>query len=593
MHCQFALQDVQFHYVQMALGGWKEELLGLVKTACFDTKVLRKIYFHHDTLTDEHLAKHAKFMLELVSRRAKSIIGTYLKPPWRYAGLLEEGFMSSTLALMVDEWKLLLSAESQVSHGNDIPPLQTLHFLQSSFCRLHFLAAERDNLVQASDSDAILLTKVACQHVGDTVLVENTHQKVKDLLRQARHETSSRMSKFQAVIQSNVFAGRDLPHLKVDDLSKAMAGFGKNKGGVQPVVKSTHPSSHKLNKEYQEVMKYKAGPFTWPSTSQDSLFNEVANLELLLHLGDQFPAQLLQAASITCLVGRPGDVVACEPFGILVMVVAVAQFAFLGWTSEVIGGTGDGEDGIQVALCRSAGAINWHFLDSLDHWLSIPVKPTSLNRFGPILFQQVGEPCPLLLARIKEGLALTAKQCHAVLNHHGVAFTAQMRKMELYHAICAIYLDSEAEIEEALAKSNLNEAAGGDAEAEGEMDSDYEDLLDHVEEDNMNDPDLKAEKAKLKKRKQKAKLDTILLPPERGRGRGRGRRGRGKGKGKGKGRSRGRGALSQVLGLPEDAAEDEAGTPCCFSSTACCRTFITLFWSKRAFSSSRTLSPLF
>lgn len=498
------LEDVQNHFVQMALGGWKHELLELMKAGCTDTTTFQNIYFQDGTSTDSHWQKHSKFLFRMLGKRAKSVQGTYMKPPWRYSALTDPGLAESVQATMLHEWNLILDAELKASQGQDICILQSMHFLKSSFVRLHFLAAEKDSLVpnlHHSNSDAALLSKVATNHIGDTVVVENTHQKCKDLLRQARHDTSSRLAKFHSVITSNVFAGRSLPHLKVSDMDKARSGASKRHLGS--VVKSTHPNSHQMSKEFQEVMKYKASMpgFTWPSTSQDSLFNEVGSLELLLQLGADTSPATLGPPTVTCLIGQPGDLVANRLASVLLVVVAVGQHAFLGWEAQVLPGNGD--DFMQAAMCTSPSALQWHFLLDLDDWIFVPSKHVCLNRYGPLVFEQTGDPCPLLLARIQAGLQLTIRQCQAVLKHYKVTTTSQMRKRDYFWAIFSIFLTTDQEKDSAMERSGINQADTGDGDdAHQELDSDYEELLEQLEEVNMGDADLKSEKAKVKKMKQ-------------------------------------------------------------------------------------------
>ena len=530
----------------MALGGWKHELLELMKAGCTDTTTFQNIYFQDGTSTDSHWQKHSKFLFHMLGKRAKSVLGTYMKPPWRYSALTDPGLAESVQATMLHEWNLILDAELKASQGDDICILQSMHFLKSSFVRLHFLAAEKDSLVpnlHHSNSDAALLSKVATNHIGDTVVVENTHQKCKDLLRQARHDTSSRLSKFHSVITSNVFAGRSLPHLKVSDMDKARSGASKRHLGS--VVKSTHPNSHQMSKEFQEVMRYKASMpgFTWPSTSQDSLFNEVGSLELLLQLGAGTSPETLGPPTVTCLIGQPGDLVANRVASVLLVVVAVGQHAFLGWEAQVLPGNGD--DFMQAAMCTSPAALQWHFMLNLDDWICVPSKHVCLNRYGPLVFEKTGAPIPLLLARIQAGLQLTIRQCQAVLKHYKVTTTSQMRKRDYFWAIFGIFLTTDQEKDSAMERSGIEKADTGDGDdAQQELDSDYEELLEQLEEVNMGDADLKSEKAKVKKMKQKQNIDDILLDMPRG-GRGRGRFRAGKGKG--------RNPLSEVLQPSEEA----------------------------------------
>ena len=238
-------------------------------------------------------------------------------------------------------------------------------------------------------------------------------------------------------------------------------------------------------------MRYKAAStgFNWPATSQDSLFNEVASLELLLSAG----LSDFGNASLTCLVGKAGGFLAHKPTGSLAMVVGQGTFGFLGWHAEVVAGL----EPLTASLSCIPSAIEWHFLLDMDDWLSVPVEARLQNRFGPMVFEQVGEPMPLLVARIQEGLDLTVNQCKSILQHFHVSFDSKMKKEGFFRAIISMFLDSEEEVEQALEKSNVK---GTDEKGEDEAqsdDSDMPDLLGELEDaGNFGDPDIKAAKKK-------------------------------------------------------------------------------------------------
>ena len=121
-------------------------------------------------------------------------------------------------------------------------------------------------------ANGVSLACLACRNIGETVLIENTHQKVKDLVTAARHKQISRAAKYQAVINAGVMQGRGIPCLTVSDEQKAAASTSKH--GMKNIRKATHPNSHAMQKKFQDVMKYKASSpgFTWPSSSHISLF---------------------------------------------------------------------------------------------------------------------------------------------------------------------------------------------------------------------------------------------------------------------------------------------------------------------------------
>lgn len=556
-------EDSEGHIVRMVFGGWKAELQQICHNFFFNVSTFKAIYSTPGDASTAHLEQHFKFAASMLCQRAKSLVAQYCRPPWRYAGLCKEDLAEQAGKQMHAEWVLVLHAEKKVSEGIKVLPLEHAHFLRTAFVRLHFLTNELD-IKQGKDfgtADAVHMAHTACKHLNETVVIENTHQKVKDLLQEARHEQVARMAKFQAVINSGVLKGRGVPYLKVDNHTKAAAS--SNKQSVLKISKATHPNSHQMKKSFQNVMKYKASSpgFTWPSSSHQSMFVEAASFELLLEKGQNMDPAVFAAATMTCLVGKPGDVMATKD-GEVLMVVAKATLNFLGWHAQVIG---ENENGLMdVQLYQAAEALVWHSVEDLQDWLSIPCRPKLKNEFGPLIFHQVAEPLELPQARIAAGFDLTIQQCKLVLQHYG-QHPVSGNKKALYQQIFKLFLDSEEEQEEALKRSSWK---GKDKEDQDEDDdedlSDYEDLLEHAEEaGNFGDPELKQEKEKVKQRKRKLKLKKAIQEVEKAKAEKKARRG-GKGKGKGgKGRRKGKKGkgVEKIQHFPdlEEMAEKETG----------------------------------
>ena len=121
----------------------------------------------------------------------------------------------------------------------------------------------------------------------------------------------------------------------------------------------------------------------------------------------------------------------------------------------------------------------------------------------------------LPLARVKQGLTMTVKECKEVLAACDIKLPGQPSKAEVYKAVVGQFITDPAEAQEALAKTNVNMDEQND-EADSEL-ADYQDLLDLVEEDaeNRGDPDIKAEQKKVQKKgwanpRQKPKLPTLM-----------------------------------------------------------------------------------
>ena len=141
---------------------------------------------------------------------------------------------------------------------------------------------------------------------------------------------------------------------------------------------------------------------------------------------------------------------------------------------------------------------------------------------------------------------------------------------------------NEQEAKECLDRANVKMKE----EDEEDRESDYEELLNLLDEDleNRNDPDIKQEKTRLKRKKmQKPKVPDdghiTLEPPKRGRGRGKGKgkgRGRNKntsqetapfGRGRGRGKGRGKGRANPIQ--DEDAVPTKEEIAAAFSEEPC------------------------
>ncbi len=538
-------EDVQEHMVSMVQGGWQRELANILEHCCCDMGMLQALYADSEDCTQQHFDQHFKFMASLISARAKSLVAQCCKPPYRYSSLCRPETMAACMEQMQAEWEVIMEAEERIAAGHSCLPLAHMHFARTPWCRLHYLANGRD--MRLGSDDSVHLARTAIQHIGDTVVIENTHQKMKDLLHVARHSQISRVAKFQTMINSGVLESRDIPNVKVSDYDKACSSAEKD--GSRRVVQTTHPNSHKMQKAYQNVMKYKASSpnFTWPSSSHSSLFGEAAALEFLLPTGVNAEDAVLGNATMACLVGGPGSLVAAKHESTLILVIASSIFNFLGWRAHVVGEV-DGYN--QIQICQGPGSLAWFSVGCLEDWLSVPAKPMLQNRYGPLVLLQTGSPLDLLHARVLEGLSLTNKQAEFVLKHYGQKPEGKLKRT-LYMQIFELFLDSMEDREAALKRSNCNTNANDDAGLIDDDDlSDYQDLLDFVEEcGNAQDPELKQEKRKVWERKaRKAKFQSAKLLDEkqankRGRGRGKGKgRGRklGLGRGKGRGKTKGR-----------------------------------------------------
>ena len=161
---------------------------------------------------------------------------------------------------------------------------------------------------------------------------------------------------------SNVLSGIKTPHITVSNSEKAQSSADKSK--AQKVVAITNPNSHTMSKEFQNLMQFKtrSSTFTRPSTSHESLFNEVASLQFLQEGQHDMKKERFEVATLYCLVGKPGDILACRSLGRVMMVVAVGSYSFLGWEMQVVG---EAAGPLTFQACKEASAVQWHYMTVL------------------------------------------------------------------------------------------------------------------------------------------------------------------------------------------------------------------------------------
>ena len=131
---------------------------------------------------------------------------------------------------------------------------------------------------------------------------------------------------------------------------------------------------------------------------------------------------------------------------------------------------------------------------------------------------------------------MTVNEAKEVLAACGIKLPGQPSKAAVYRAVVEQFIKDPVEVEETLQISNAT-MQQADADGADSQLSEYQDLLDLVEEDteNRGDPDIKAEQQKVKKKrmakpKAKASQDAdgnIMLGPPKKKARGKARAGGG------------------------------------------------------------------
>jgi hypothetical protein len=477
--------------ISQSQGGWKNEVLQLVLDGFLSTTTLKKLYPFQSTSESTkkfRLGIHFDFLVTLMAKRASSLASQFLRPPLRYSALASsnEDQVKDAQIKMLDEWNLLLEAEQKDLEGTHVRALDSLQFLNGAVCRLAFLLNEQD--CHCHSHEASILIRSLITNFMDTLCVENTHQSAKDCLRDSRHNVRSRVHKMGAVIDSRLFQTRKTNHVAVSEVEVSLA----SPKGLPAFAPLTHPNSHYMQSQFQKMMLYKSGDHWWPSTSAATQFEEVAALEQVLSSSDAH-----QQLHLNCLAGPPGTLIASSSKGVVCIVLCKAPSGVLTWTVEPLGGG----EGATYKCIAQATALQFHHISTLDEWVEIPCQPVLQHDHGCLLLAKNGPEMSLPLARVKQGLTMTVKECKEVLAACDIKLPGQPSKAEVYKAVVGQFITDPAEAQEALAKTNVNMDEQND-EADSEL-ADYQDLVDLVEEDaeNRGDPDIKAEQKKVQKKK--------------------------------------------------------------------------------------------
>ena len=269
------------YIIEKSQSGWADELHDLVLQGFLNTQVLRELYPHQDTseATKEHrLSIHFDFLVKLIAKRSMSVMAQYCRPPIMYSAILSdtESIAKDAMSDMQSDWAKILELEQRFSNGEEVPGFEGLHFLKSSVARVAYLLNERDQL--DNTANAKILMKALIHNLGDTSCIENTHQSAKDTLRESRHNQRSRVHKMKACMDAKILQSRQTPHLTISEVEMATTS-SKNLPAFAPL---TNPNSHKMSKEFQNLMQHKAGAHYWPSTSASTQFEEVMSFEFLM-----------------------------------------------------------------------------------------------------------------------------------------------------------------------------------------------------------------------------------------------------------------------------------------------------------------------
>jgi hypothetical protein len=253
------------------------------------------------------------------------------------------------------------------------------------------------------------------------------------------------------------------------------------------VRKKMSPNSHKLDPGLQRMMRRRQGQNHWPSPSPSSLFPSVAATERVMsYLKDEHPGSQLEDAWLSCVAGKPGDILVHQPSASLWKVVGCAEYAFLGWSMDAASNS-------TFFMRPNRNLLQWKFITDLSHRLHVPTLPF-LADDGSIQWKATGPALPLQIALAQGGHAWSVAQMKRLLKQFKIQVAAGLNKAGLQQCLVEHFLGNKDDQKKALDAFQA-------ADANVMMDSDLEDLVSCLDEEDANQLDLKELKDKKRKKR--------------------------------------------------------------------------------------------
>ena len=485
---------------------WAAELEETVNNSLWRSTELSHL-FEDFCVHPSALLWHCDFFDKFLEARAMSLVSFHTLPPNKYHHALSRDRQMSISAhkAAVKDFKALLGAEAADAGGAPVHALAYMHWRPNPVARSILLAYDQDEHLHRYGTQLAAgpsLQRVLAQTLGDTKMVENSHQFGKDLLRSSRCKTFGDVRIMSNTLKSKALEERGTPVVQVPTAEKVMAPhYSQVDGKKNAVTKSLRAKGYHLPKSIQNMMMPIRKGNMWPSPSPQAAFQSVAATEWVHRFFQSNDFDNCKANdSWYSVMAQPGHVVAHSQTSSLWKVVASAEYGFLGWLIS-IHKTGDGQSYFLLEPHRNQ--LVWQHVVALEEWLDVPVEPCLLVQDrGPIGWQPTSDPLPLDVALVAQGIPLTAKQMRVLLRDcYNIKMPATASKAALEGQLIQAVLPEGLQ---ATAKRNYEEKAK--KKKEEDLDSDMSEVISELAQDEHNLQDLKEYQVKKKKQRLKRKM---------------------------------------------------------------------------------------
>lgn len=487
---------------------WCDEIIETLQTALEDERHLQHLWpeflGHQDALL-----WHMDLLAHLCHTRSMSLAVHHCLPPYLYCHMLsfDDRVAFNAAQQALGHWKALLKAEEASLGGVDVKPLHAMHWRLAPLIRTFYMAVEQDfakGRVNTVDSAACKLLKLFTQHIGDSRVCENVHQHGRDLFRGSKADSMSSTAIMANVLRSGVLEGRRVQTVSFEQSQKAMAAWSSSR--KQGVVKNMVTRGKTLPREMQDLMmpKTKAAGLNWPSPSPGALFQTVASAQWLFHYDLAGPNGTHVNAAWASFLVQPGQVVAQQSTGLLLLGLASAEHAFLA-IRLLVESMHDGSSAYRCVLSRDA--VQFHYVFDLQDWVHVPTEAFLAGAGGsrgPVMWRkacdQEGVPLPtmgLVGAALVHGSNITYQQMKDLAKGaFGVEIKGNPPLKELQEQLINLSLQGQDAV---AAMHKLEQKCPS---SQDDMDSELSEVVSELDHDG-NECDLRDLKAKKRHRKVK------------------------------------------------------------------------------------------
>ena len=231
---------------------------------------------------------------------------------------------------------------------------------------------------------------------GDEKVVEDLHEKVRELDLIGKNNVTSVIRRFCAITQSNVLEKRGFRTISVDDMETAQGTYGRMSALVAKLKKAC-TATQQPSKEWQRITMQK----TWRSPNPESLYIGCAAWRWIVHYWKELEGNCeatLTDAWASDLYTFSG--IYCDEDDHLFQVLVDGEW------SALVCAVRQAED-VYMRDLRGSRPLSWKHVhrSNINGIMHIPTE--TITRDKVIMYRQTGDPENFVKASMRRGLSLS------------------------------------------------------------------------------------------------------------------------------------------------------------------------------------------